>query len=191
MATMRLARLLRQHGDPDDGVSQSMLSALATVARTAPVTLGRLAELERVQPPSMTRIVAALAERGLVEREVDVRDRRIARVRTTPAAEELLHEIRSRKNEYLANRLAELSAAELRALERALPAIEHLAEATLGGPSQDRSSAGQSDLGQPDLGQPDLGQPDLGQPELGRSSAGRSSRDQSDLGRSDMVGVRR
>lgn len=183
---MRLARLLRQHGDPDDGVSQSMLSALATVARTAPVTLGRLAELERVQPPSMTRIVAALAERGLVEREVDVRDRRIARVRTTPAAEELLHEIRSRKNEYLANRLAELSAAELRALERALPAIEHLAEANLGGPSAGQSDLGQSDLGRSSVDRSSVDRSSRDQSDLGRSDLGRSER-----GRSDMVGVRR
>lgn len=127
LATMRLARLLRQHGDPDSGLSPSLVSALATVSRTGPITLGRLAEVERVQPPSMTRIVAQLEDRGLVERQTDARDRRIARVRVTPVAERLLAEARSRKNEYLADRLAELTPNELRTIERALPAIERLA----------------------------------------------------------------
>lgn len=127
LATMRLGRLLRQHGDPDSGLSPSLISALATVSRTGALTLGRLAELERVQPPSMTRIVAQLEDRGLVERHTDARDRRIARVRATPVAERLLTEARCRKNQYLADRLAELSPHELRTIERALPAIERLA----------------------------------------------------------------
>ena len=125
LATMRLARLLRQHGDP--GVSQSLISVLATVARCGPVTLGRLAELEAVQPPSMTRIVAKLEELGLVARTVDEADRRVARVSLTAAAESLLAEVRIRRNEVLASRLAALDADERAALEAALPALERLA----------------------------------------------------------------
>src|ERR1700691_5783646 len=90
MATVRLYRLLRQHADPNSGLSQTLISALATVARCGPVTLGRLAELERVQPPSITRIGAQLEERGLVVRHVDPADRRIARVRVTPAGTQIL-----------------------------------------------------------------------------------------------------
>jgi DNA-binding MarR family transcriptional regulator len=127
MATVRLYRLLRQHADPNSGLSQTLISALATVARCGPVTLGRLAELERVQPPSMTRIVAQLEERGLVVRHVDPADRRIARVRVTPAGTQILDEVRTRRNEYLAARLSELSEDERRALDAALPALEHLA----------------------------------------------------------------
>lgn len=126
--TMRLGRLLRQHADPETGLSQGAISALGTVTRCGPVTLGRLAELERVQPPSMTKIVARLEEEGLVVREIDPDDRRVARVRSTPAAAEVLAELRSRRNEYLAARLAELSPAELATLEAALPALERLAE---------------------------------------------------------------
>jgi DNA-binding MarR family transcriptional regulator len=125
LATMRLARLLRQHGDP--GISQSLISALATVARCGPVTLGRLAELESVQPPSMTRIVAKLEDLGLVVRTVDDADRRVARVSLTPAADTLLAEVRIRRNEVLASRLGALDADELAALEAALPALERLA----------------------------------------------------------------
>jgi len=127
MATVRLYRLLRQHADPNSGLSQTLISALATVARCGPVTLGRLAELERVQPPSMTRIVAQLEERGLVVRHVDPADRRVARVAVTAAGAEILDEVRTRRNEYLAARLSELSADERRALDAALPALERLA----------------------------------------------------------------
>jgi DNA-binding MarR family transcriptional regulator len=125
MATMRLARLLRQHADPDH--SQTLISALATVARCGPVTLGRLAELEAVQPPSMTRIVAKLEDLGLVARVTDGADRRIARVSVTPAAEQLLAEVRTRRNEVLAARLADLAPEDVVALEAALPALERLA----------------------------------------------------------------
>src|SRR5579883_2409655 len=125
LATMRLARLLRQH----DGaaLSQSLLSALATVHRCGPMTLGRLAELERVQPPSMTRIVGHLEEKGLMARVPDETDRRVARVSVTPAGAAYLEEIRSQRDSYLADRLAELSPAERRALAAALPALERLA----------------------------------------------------------------
>ncbi len=125
MATMRLARLVRQHADAD--LSQTLVSALATIARCGPVTLGRLAELEAVQPPSMTRIVAKLEERGYVVRAVDGTDRRVARVSLTSAAEQLLAEVRTRRNELLARRLGDLSPGDLAALEAALPALERLA----------------------------------------------------------------
>jgi DNA-binding MarR family transcriptional regulator len=125
MATMRLARLLRQHADPDH--SQTLISALATVARCGPVTLGRLAELEAVQPPSMTRIVAKLEDLGLVVRVTDDSDRRVARVSVTSAAEELLAEVRTRRNELLAQRLVDLGPDDIAALEAALPALERLA----------------------------------------------------------------
>jgi len=127
MATVRLYRLMRQHADPNSGLSQTLISALATVARCGPVTLGRLAELERVQPPSMTRIVAQLEERALVVRHVDAADRRIARVQVTAAGTEILDEVRTRRNEYLAARLSELTVDERRALDAALPALERLA----------------------------------------------------------------
>src|SRR5260370_14588476 len=113
LVTMRLARLLRQHAGTEADLSPTMASTLATISRCGPVTLGRLAELEAVQPPSMTRIVARLEERQLVRREVDQRDRRIARVSLTPAAEALLSELRTRRNEYLSGLLTRLSPAEL------------------------------------------------------------------------------
>jgi DNA-binding MarR family transcriptional regulator len=123
----RVARLLRQNVDVDTGLSTSLLSALATVDRSGPVTLGDLAAAERVQPPSMTRIVTQLEERGLVLRVVDDRDRRIARVQVTPKGQRLLHRSRTRKNAFLAQRLSSLTPGERRALDAALPVLERLA----------------------------------------------------------------
>src|SRR4051812_21274011 len=81
MTVMRLARRLRQ--ESEGGASLSMLSALSTIDRKGPLTLGALAAEERVAPPSMTRIVARLEEQGLAERTVDAVDRRVARVEIT------------------------------------------------------------------------------------------------------------
>jgi len=125
LVTMRLARVLRQR---DGGLPQTLISALSTISRCGPVTLGRLAELESVQPPSMTRVVTRLEELALVVREVDESDRRVARVRLTPAAEVLLADLRSQRDELLATRLGALDRSDLRALEAAIPALERLAE---------------------------------------------------------------
>ena len=126
----RVARLLRQHVDVDTGLSTTLLSALATVDRIGPVTLGDLAAAERVQPPSMTRIVTKLEDRGLVLRVVDARDRRVARVEVTAEGRRLLHRSRTRKNAFLAQRLKSLSSEELAALNAALPILERLAAET-------------------------------------------------------------
>ncbi len=83
IAINRLQRRLRQ--ESLGGLSPAQASALGSVSRHGNPTLGELAGLEQVQPPTMTRIVAGLAEAGMVTRVADVKDRRSARVRTTPA----------------------------------------------------------------------------------------------------------
>jgi DNA-binding MarR family transcriptional regulator len=125
LAVMRLSRRLRQQSVGD--ITQSQLSALSTVEHTGPVPLGELADIERVAPPSMTRIAAGLEERGLVDRTVDAADRRVARVEITSAGRELLAETRTRRDAFLANRLAALSPEEQEVLVRALPLLERLA----------------------------------------------------------------
>src|SRR4051812_5123481 len=109
-AVMRLARRLRQQQDTDATVSQ--LSALASIDHLGPITLGDLAAFERVAPPSMTRIVNHLEEHGLVRREVDSADRRVARVSATSTGRKLLNDSRRRKTAYLAARVAHLSPEE-------------------------------------------------------------------------------
>jgi DNA-binding MarR family transcriptional regulator len=125
LAVMRLSRRLRQQSVGD--ITQSQLSALATVERAGALSLGELAEIERVAPPSMTRIAARLEERGLLARTADVTDRRVARVAITSEGRELLEETRTRRDAYLATRLAAMSPEEQEVLIRALPLLERLA----------------------------------------------------------------
>jgi DNA-binding MarR family transcriptional regulator len=126
LAVMRLARRLRQQGD--ETITPSQMSALATIERHGPITLGELAAHERVQPPTMTRIVAGLLEQGLIAREADAEDRRVARVRLTVDGRRALERSRTRKTAYLAARLRGFDPDEMELLERALPLIERLVE---------------------------------------------------------------
>jgi DNA-binding MarR family transcriptional regulator len=124
LVVMRLARRLRQRADA--GITPSMLSALSSVERLGPITLGDLAAAERVQPPSLTAIVGRLEEEGLVAREGDPDDRRVARVRLTPSGARLMERNRSRKNAYLAQRLRTLDRADREVLARAVDLLERL-----------------------------------------------------------------
>src|ERR671931_1645249 len=69
--------------DPATGVPPAQLSALSVLVFGGPRTLGELAAAEQVRPPTMTRIVQALEENGLVRRDADPHDGRVARVRAT------------------------------------------------------------------------------------------------------------
>lgn len=122
----RLARRLRQHADTD--ISPSQLSALATLARHGPLTVGDLSSAERVKPPTMTRIVASLEDLGLVTRTVDPDDRRVAYVATTPSGDKLIARSRSRKDAYLAARIHSLSAEDRAALDQAATVLEGMLE---------------------------------------------------------------
>lgn len=122
----RTARRLRQQGGTE--LSPSQMSALATVEKCGPVTPSELADHERVKRPTATRIVARLAEQGLVSRAADPGDRRSSLVSISPAGKALLGKLRGRKNAYLARRLRELDADEISALERAADVLEHLLE---------------------------------------------------------------
>jgi DNA-binding MarR family transcriptional regulator len=120
----RLARRLRQQAEP--GLSPSLLSALSSIERGGPLTIGELCAVEQVQPPTMTRIVAALVEAALVTRESDPVDRRIAWVRATPEGMKLIHRSRKRKDAYLEKRLRGLSPRELATLDEAAGILERL-----------------------------------------------------------------
>jgi len=125
LAVMRLARRLRQESVGD--ITPSQLSALSVVDREGPLSLGELADIERVAPPSMTRIAARLEEEGWVVRTVGATDRRIARVRISESGRALLRETRTRRDAYLATRLRSLRVEDLEILGRALPLLERLA----------------------------------------------------------------
>jgi DNA-binding MarR family transcriptional regulator len=125
LAVLRLSRRLRQQAVGD--VTASQLSALSAIEKRGDLSLGELAAIERVAPPSMTRIAARLEERGLVVRRVDAADRRVARVAVTEAGHAILDETRTRRDAYLAARIGSLSPEDQDLLLRALPILERLA----------------------------------------------------------------
>ncbi|MGH2820114.1 MAG: MarR family winged helix-turn-helix transcriptional regulator [Actinomycetota bacterium] len=127
LGVTRLARRLRQQSVEGD-VTASMLSALATIEVRGSLTLGELAELERIRPPSMTRIVSRLEALGVVTRKADSHDRRVFKVTLTPAGSRYVSSARKRKNAYLVKRLHALEPDELRKLDDALEVIEKLVE---------------------------------------------------------------
>src|SRR2546423_12814694 len=124
LSATRLARRLRQESSA--GLSPSQQSALAVIANHGPLTLGALAEHERVAPPSITKVVSKLECDGLVTRTPDPADRRVCRVAISPAGEALLEETRRRKTAWLTARISQLDADRQRRLADALDVIDEL-----------------------------------------------------------------
>jgi DNA-binding MarR family transcriptional regulator len=126
ISVMRLARRLRAER-VDGTLTLSQLATLGTLDRHGPMTLGELAAHERVQPPSMTRIVTGLEEYGLVAREHHAIDRRLVIVHLTEEALGLIAADRRRRDAWLARGLRELTPDEHEALRRGVPILEKLA----------------------------------------------------------------
>jgi DNA-binding MarR family transcriptional regulator len=125
LSIARLARRLRQ--EAGTGLSPSQHSALITITLHGPLTLGRLARIEQVAPPTITRIVVKLEDDGLVARTVDPTDRRVTRVAVTTEGERRLDHGRNRRNVWLAQRLGTFPPADRRRLAAALDVLEALA----------------------------------------------------------------
>jgi DNA-binding MarR family transcriptional regulator len=107
LAVIRLARQLRFRR-PESPVSLSQLSALSTLAKEGSMTPGALADRERVRPPSMTRVIASLAELGFVARAAHPVDGRQVLVSVSPAGADLIEAERRASQEWLKQRLARL-----------------------------------------------------------------------------------
>jgi DNA-binding MarR family transcriptional regulator len=128
VSVMRLSRRLRyERGDV--GLSLTQIATLATVERHGPVTPREVAEHERVQPPSMTRILGGLEERGLITRTPHPHDGRQQLVTITREGKDLLREDRRRREAWLAQRLAELTLEERHTLRAATAIIDRIASA--------------------------------------------------------------
>jgi DNA-binding MarR family transcriptional regulator len=126
LALTRTARRLRQQGGAD--LSPSLSAALATIARQGPLTPSELAFAERIQRPTVTRLLARLEEEGLVTRTADPLDGRVRRVAVTAPGAALLEETRARKDAWLARGLEGLTDADLAALRRTAALLERLLE---------------------------------------------------------------
>jgi DNA-binding MarR family transcriptional regulator len=125
-AVMRLSRRLR-HQRVDESLSSAEMSVLGTLTRCGSATPGELARKEHVQPPSMTRIVAMLEEKGLVRRDPHPQDRRQVVVSRTERAEAMLAEARRKRNVWLAHLAEGLDDDEWAKLREAAPVLEKLA----------------------------------------------------------------
>jgi DNA-binding MarR family transcriptional regulator len=124
LVVARTARRLRQEAGA--GLSPSLVSALASIDRHGPLTPSELAAHERVQRPTATRLLARLEEDGLIDRASDPADRRSSLISVSAAGRTLLRRQRSRKNQYLARRLATLPADDVATLERAAAILERM-----------------------------------------------------------------
>jgi DNA-binding MarR family transcriptional regulator len=120
-----LRRVARE--DAVSGVGASALSALSVVVFAGPLSLGRLAEAERVRPPTMTRTVHGLEAAGLVQRQPAGDDGRVVNIRATPKGRRVLNAARARRVANLAASIRSLDASELEALERTLDVLERVA----------------------------------------------------------------
>jgi len=122
-AALHLLRRLSQE-DRATGVSAPRLSALSVLVLGGPRTIGSLAGMEGVTPPTMTRLVAAMAADGLVERLEDPADRRLVRVQASRTGRSLLLAGRDRRVATLASLLAPLTPKERRRLDQAAAIME-------------------------------------------------------------------
>lgn len=131
-AVARLARRMRQQNTRL--LSATMGAALFTIDREGSLSLGELASLEQMTPPSVTNIVTKLEGLGMVSRHEDPTDRRVVLVQTTDAAKAYLEADRAQRTEWLMNRLATLDEHEVGVLTQAVVLLERLA-----GPGEQRS----------------------------------------------------
>jgi len=131
ISVSRLARRLRAERlakGLEPGLSDTQLAALASLERHSAMTPGELADHEKVQPPSMTRVIAALEELGLVMRAPHATDRRQVVLTVTARGREVVQQSRRLREEWLAQRLRELTPQERAALRAAAPILEKLSQ---------------------------------------------------------------
>jgi DNA-binding MarR family transcriptional regulator len=133
ISVSRLARRLRAeraaHGLPVlSELSDTQMGALATLERHGAMTPGELADHEKVQPPSMTRVIAVLEQHNLVTRAAHATDKRQVMLTVTDAGRELVRQSRRVRDAWLARRLRELTPQERAKLRAAAPILEKLSQ---------------------------------------------------------------
>jgi len=126
LAVMRFSRRLRAQR-VDTSVTLTHLAALSTLKRHGSMSPGELAAHERVQPPSMTRVVVALEGMGLVTRTPHPTDGRQVVIELTPAADELLAIEARAREAWLSGQLQQLTVEERTVLREAAVIMDKLA----------------------------------------------------------------
>ncbi|WP_309227136.1 MarR family winged helix-turn-helix transcriptional regulator [Micromonospora thermarum] len=127
-AITRLNRRVRQ-ARPVGDLTVTQLSALTSLRLAGALTPRELADVERVQPPTMTKIVAKLEERGLVQRTPHPTDGRQVILAATEGGRAVLDQFERARDEWLAHRLAELSEEDQDTLRQAAEILHQLARA--------------------------------------------------------------
>lgn len=117
-AAIRILRIVRLE-DTKAGIGPAQLSALSVLVFAGPHTIGELAVLEQVKPPTMSRIVDALVSQKLADRVTSEQDRRSVRIATTAKGRKLLLAGRDRRVRVLAERMEKFSESELKLLSQA------------------------------------------------------------------------
>jgi DNA-binding MarR family transcriptional regulator len=125
---IHLLRKLRRE-DESSGLNAPRLSALSVIVFGGPVTLGDLAAAEQVRPPTMTRIVNALEELGLVTKTKSSSDARSTHLSATPSGKQLLMEGRERRVRALARQIAELDPGDRTKLKDAAEILKSVVRA--------------------------------------------------------------
>src|SRR3954447_10870785 len=128
LSVMRLRRRLAAERDPANDLSIPVMAVLGALFRYGELTVGELAALERVQPPTMTRKVTFLEDGGYVARRPHETDGRVVVVILTELGRERVVADRRRRDEWLARQLRELSPAEREVLRTAAPILQRLSE---------------------------------------------------------------
>ena len=123
---LRLTRVIRNQR-VDLSITLTQLSAMGTLEKSGPIGAGELAARERVQPPSMTKVLASLEEHGYVRREPHPTDRRQAIIVLTDEGRKLLDSERRSRDAWLTQHLNELTADERALLARVVPVLDKLA----------------------------------------------------------------
>jgi DNA-binding MarR family transcriptional regulator len=124
---MRLSRRLRRERG-EGALTGAQLSVLAALHRSGEMTARQIADLERLQPQSLTRTLRALQDDGLIRRRPDPEDRRRVRLAITPKGVDALAHDMAQRDAWLAAALEELTAAERGVLELAAELMQRLAE---------------------------------------------------------------
>lgn len=129
VAVARLYRRLRPTASAAAaGLTPSSSSVLLTIVRNGEIRLSELAEAESLNPTMLSRVISDLGDGGLVARVNDDRDRRAAWVKPTTAGRKLAERMRRERTAALNRALEGLAEEDRRHIERALPALEGLAE---------------------------------------------------------------
>ncbi|MEV6694475.1 MarR family transcriptional regulator [Micromonospora sp. NPDC051196] len=127
-AITRLNRRVRQ-ARPVGDLTVTQLSALTSIRLGGALTPRELADVERVQPPTMTKIVAKLEERGLVQRTPHPTDGRQVILAVTEGGQAVLDQFERVRDEWLARRLTELSDTDRETLQHAAEILQRISRA--------------------------------------------------------------